>query len=912
VPFARGAVKDLARLSVAVDGKKTAAQFGMLAPWDDGSVRWALVTFAADVPAGGAAEILIRDDDKAAKPASPVRVEDGAEAVTVSTGPMRFRVGRKAADLFKSLEVDGKPVLTEAGKGLVLYTEKGEAVEAGAPSEVVVEESGPVRAVVRARGSFPGVHNGQLGYTVRLSAHAGGKALHVRMWLENNGAHGYQVAPEWFHFDGLALELGLGLGAPVEAACEGASAAGKFKVYQKCPAAKWANFAYAITAEGKELAKGARTDGVVALSGPNGKLTAAVRHFWQNYEKSIELDGEALRLWLWPREAQWPRPEPLGGGGEALLKNAAITRPGLNALPGGVHKGHELVLDFSGRPAAVTGAELSAPLAAANPEYVAATEAANALFAPASVVCGHEELDWKLRFQLNMAGNLVDRDSPKGLPFARTAGAEKGAVWFGWMDFGDVCSPWGGWYGGACTPRHLHHDWVWSVLVQYLRTGDRALLDLGTEMARHQMDIDQNWSDRDHAKSRFLMRGGGSPSEVHSGGGNDGAGAAPAPDQNWLSGVVLYYQLTGDPKARECALRNYQGMEARAVKWLRSEQSDDIYLYGSFLTMRNLMSLYAMTGEKKYLDDVGTMLSGHLLPRFVKCGPFLFEPRLELRGQEYHRLGEQFCYGLLTLGEYHYRTGDPQVGKVLAEACVAEFPETYFEAPLFLSDLYGYVGIMRGDAALAERGMDSFADAFPESRRPALFLPGEMDWTARATGRLRAGSLLQYVAWKGRTSGRWTPAEAAAAGLIIAPPERLPGATDADLAAREDGSLELDAKAFALKDCDVKELAGALDGKAVLLRQFTSAATRDVPLKAGDYELVLQCFAPGEGRDAFYVFVDNVRTRVGPDKYRAIVPSKAVPFTVARDKTVTIRFTASEKNSMSVDRVVIRPVKRAQ
>jgi hypothetical protein len=188
------------------------------------------------------------------------------------------------------------------------------------------------------------------------------------------------------------------------------------------------------------------------------------------------------------------------------------------------------------------------------------------------------------------------------------------------------------------------------------------------------------------------MRGGGSPSEVHSGGGEGGVGAEPDPGQNWLSGVVLYYQLTGDPKARECALRNYQGIEARAVKWLRTEQSDDIYLYGSFLTMKNLMSLHSMTGEKKYLDDVGTMLSGHLLPRFVKCGPFLFEPRLEIRGQEYHRLGEQFCYGILTLGEYHHRTGDPRVGKVLAEACVAEFPETYFEAPLFLSDLYAYVG----------------------------------------------------------------------------------------------------------------------------------------------------------------------------------------------------------------------------
>ena len=911
VPFAKGVVKDLSKLSVAVNGKGTAAQFQSLAPWDDGSVRWALMTLAVDLPVGGTAEVLIRDRGKIAAPAAPVKVEDGAEAVKVSTGPMQFKVGKKTGDLFKSLEVDGKPLLTEAGRGLVLYTEKGEAVEAGVPAEVAVEEAGPVRAVVRVRGIFPGVHNGLLDYTVRLTAYAGGKALHVRMWLENNGAHGYKAAPEWFHFDGLAVELGLGFGAPVEASCEGATGTGKFKVYQKCPAAKWANFAYTVTGEGKELAKGARTDGVVALSGPGGKLTAAIRHFWQNYEKSIELDGEVLKLWLWPREAQWPRPEPLGGSGEGLLKNGAITRAGFNALPGGVHKGHEWVLDFSGRPAAVTGAELSAPLVAVNPEYAASTEAANALFAPASVVSGHEELDWKIRFQQNMAYNLVDRDSPGGLMFARSTGAEKGSVWFGWMDFGDICSPWGGWYGGAVTPRHLHHDWVRTVLLQYLRTGERAFLDLGTEMTRHQMEIDQNWSDRDHASVRFLMRGEASPSEVHTGGGNDGVGAMPGPEQNWISGIVLYYLLTGDPKARECALRNYQGIQDRTIRRLKAGPSDDIYLYGSFLTLRNLLSLHSMTGEKQYLDDIGAVLSGHLLPRFTKCGPFLFEPRLEIRGQEYHRLGEQFCYGLLALGEYHYRTGDPRVGKVLAEACAAEFPETYFEAPLFLSDLYGYVGIVRGDAGLAERGMDSFADAFPESRKPALFHPGELDWTALAAARLRAGSLLQYIAWKGRTSGRWSPAEVAARGLIIAPPARLPEATDADLTPNEDGTLVLDAKAFALKDCDVQELTGALGGKAVLLRQYTSAATREVPLKTGNYELVLHCYAPGEGRDAFYVFVDGARTRIGPDNWRAVLPTKPVPFTVTRDKTVTVQFTASEKNGMSVDRVVIRPVKKA-
>ena len=42
VPFARGAVKDLAGLSVTADGKPVPAQFAKLATWEDGSIRWVL------------------------------------------------------------------------------------------------------------------------------------------------------------------------------------------------------------------------------------------------------------------------------------------------------------------------------------------------------------------------------------------------------------------------------------------------------------------------------------------------------------------------------------------------------------------------------------------------------------------------------------------------------------------------------------------------------------------------------------------------------------------------------------------------------------------------------------------------------------------------------------------------------
>jgi hypothetical protein len=42
VPFAKGVLKDVGKLSASVGGKKVPAQFIAICPWDDGSVRWAL------------------------------------------------------------------------------------------------------------------------------------------------------------------------------------------------------------------------------------------------------------------------------------------------------------------------------------------------------------------------------------------------------------------------------------------------------------------------------------------------------------------------------------------------------------------------------------------------------------------------------------------------------------------------------------------------------------------------------------------------------------------------------------------------------------------------------------------------------------------------------------------------------
>jgi hypothetical protein len=608
----------------------------------------------------------------------------------------------------------------------------------------VVEQAGPMRAVISMRGRFPDVHKGLIGYTARITVYAGGKTVNLRVWLENDGAHGYKKPSEWFHFDGLAVEFGLELGGPITAACEGVSAEGAFRVRQACQGQNWSGLNYTIASGKNELAKGKRTDGVVALSGADGKLTVAVRHFWQNYEKTIALEGDKLNLWLWPTDAQWPR-------FRNYYKPPPFTQFTLYALPGGVHKSHEMILDFSGRTATESHTELTAPLMAVDPAYFASTEAANALFAPVDTKSDDDELNWKLRFWNNMAFNIIDPESKDGLIHAETAGARPGSVWFGWMDFGDICSPWGGNYGGSVTPRHLHHDWIWVVLLQYLRTGDPAYLERGLTMARHQMDIDFSWSDRDAAPYSHLFRHDRGSSDIHS---YWNSHTMPQAEKNWLSGMALYYLLTGDPKARECALRNYEGLKRGWINPVKAKPSPYHSLPASLLTIRNLLALHAITGEAKYMGDIKSIFNSHIVPREKEWGPHLFDPRGELRGQEHHQLANQYCFGVATLCEMHYRTGDKKLDALLKAGAAKPFTNTFYEAPLYLSDLYAYVGYRQGNKQLIEKGMDGFIDNFPESQKPPLFLPGMNEWTSHTARVLQTGHVLQWVFWKRGLEGK--------------------------------------------------------------------------------------------------------------------------------------------------------------
>ena len=110
VPLPQGAVKSAADLVLLSGGKAIPAEVRPIVKWPDGSIRWVHLYFAADCPANGQATVALATGP-AAVAASRLVVQDGANAVTVNTGPLKFVVRKKGFNLIDSAEIDGQPVI---------------------------------------------------------------------------------------------------------------------------------------------------------------------------------------------------------------------------------------------------------------------------------------------------------------------------------------------------------------------------------------------------------------------------------------------------------------------------------------------------------------------------------------------------------------------------------------------------------------------------------------------------------------------------------------------------------------------------------------------------------------------------------------------------------------------------------
>ncbi len=692
VPLAEGACEDVATLRIRSNGDVLPAQFKVQSRWPDESIKWVLCTFPVSVEANEAAKVTLTDGDGPALP-SRLTVQTVNDTIQVETGPLTAQINTQQFRILDEVAVGDRVVLRQGDTdGAVLVGTDGQMINAAdlEPEEVVIEESGPRRACIMARGRFKEamVLDGEemIRWTCRLYFHEGSDRVRVHFTLGNDGAQGANMPRrEYFQFQELRLDFGLALGDALKAAAVEAQADiegdAVFRIRQKGGYPEDGIFTARLN-DRELVSSDARSKGVLALAGDRGELTVAIREFWQNYPKEYAASANRLSINLWPEFAGYP-------------ENRDVYN-----LCGGKQKTHEITLSFAPDKQEAVEAlakSINQPLMAlASPKYYADSGALG-LFSPAGVETGNEDLDGVIR-------RYDDRQ--RGVPAGLTSAAEnrRHGVYYNWMNWGDL--------NWVCGSASLHYDWTLVMLANWLRTGQRDFFDWGYSMARHQHDIDLPRSERDRIAYRFLS----AYEKETSGSGQTGWHISTNPrrmlptcSHHWIQGQALYAALTGDPEAwTSVRLSGAEGVRNRmfgAHNLDERKRAGQARSYG--WAIECLLAVYAFTGDESCLEDAKTIFENSLW--------YIFTERRDRSGD----MGGPVQTGYLTrpLIDYHWYTGDERALELMKAITdhSAEW-EGRFEEMMYV-DTAAYLYYQTGDEAYLERARDLLENALL-GRRP--------------------------------------------------------------------------------------------------------------------------------------------------------------------------------------------------
>ena len=348
----RGQVRNVNQLALSdADGVSMPVQNWATAYWPDGSVKWSAHALPADPRPRAGYRI---GAGRPAMPDAPVLVRERPDAIEIVSGPLRWEIGRSGRALIRTAQDADRTILRDVAlAGAVRAGDpEGENVPIESVIErAVVEQKGPVRAVVRIEGTHRSEGRSLLPFTVRLYAYSGSRGLRI--------VHSFvhDIDPSQLFISGLVIEVGVpmrgalhdrhvrvatgdqsmfveavrpltGLRRDPGAAFREAQVAGRAtppvsemrapvgQLLERIPA--WGDFTLAQlsangftldkrTSEGHawvEAAQGSRAPGLAYVGSPEGGAAIAARYFWQRHPTQLDIrnaasDEARLTAWLW-------------------------------------------------------------------------------------------------------------------------------------------------------------------------------------------------------------------------------------------------------------------------------------------------------------------------------------------------------------------------------------------------------------------------------------------------------------------------------------------------------------------------------------------------------------------------------------------------------------------------------------
>lgn len=723
-------------------GKAVPAQISVAARWKGVAtdttkpIKWLFVRFQADTPASGKSGYVLKTASTASVAGQAIEIQNGAQEFKVNTGKAVFTISKTRFNLLESVLIDddgaGVPdaqVMMQNGQGgLQLKDAQGKLFTTNlhAPEEMVIEESGPLHAVLRIRGVFkaadgkyfapslknPASHprfsqpypNSFFHYNCRIHFYAGKSYVRVFLTIENNGAHGRSNPEQKFapiqavYFDSLEMVLKTPASGTRSIQTHDSQArlasADSFALYQDWKEnlqdslrstlePRFKDGIYYTTAKnGSSLTSGKMNPGWLDTSDGNLGITFAMRHFWQNFPKKLTATTSELRIGFWPSEGYYPycRSADFPESALDMYARAAGRDAGLYLFDSGKHKTFELLLDFHSNAVAEEPQALSAMLehpgvAHAQPSWYASTKALG-MIASQGVGSSDPVIREALaRFEKIQLANVDESASSNGwtIDKLKTADVPRGTYdkqsrYFGWMNFGDLL-----W--DVQIPTGSHYDWNYSFLLHFLRTGNLKFYTSAVPMAKHRYDIDQYHGQRTDTNGEdfWINHMAFYEKDAHS----DPSiatymtSAVSKHSHTWNGGLILYYLLTGDRKAWEAAVENGEAALRWYTKMAAAPSCAASETRLETWPMLNLVNLYRVSGDKKYLTVARNIAVNRLLYREQSAGgQGLFGSGESCGSIDATRQSNtMYSYALDPMVQIHYEmaaAGDPDEAKIKA------------------------------------------------------------------------------------------------------------------------------------------------------------------------------------------------------------------------------------------------------
>ena len=368
VPFPRGSVaKTQTFRLLAPGGIALPLQSWPLAYWPEGSVKFAGFATVAEAGMSGALRLEPGPQANAAGPR--VNVQQSAGAIDVDTGALQCSIPRQGANFIGPMKVEGREV-ARSGRLVCTLEDRSTAGVVRYPGftsevrTVTLEQSGPVRAVVKIEGvhqedTAAGAAREWLPFVVRLYFYAGQtqvRLVHTIVFdgdQEKDFIHGLgvsfavpmtdEVHNRHVRFSGDADGI---WAEPVQPATgrRALMLPGGGNAFANQMAGKRLPDKSAFNAAGQKLltdwavwdsyklvqpaadgffirkrtnprscwldaAGGKRSSGFAFAGGVSGGLGLCVKNMWQSFPASLEIDGAAgetaeVRAWLWSPDAE--------------------------------------------------------------------------------------------------------------------------------------------------------------------------------------------------------------------------------------------------------------------------------------------------------------------------------------------------------------------------------------------------------------------------------------------------------------------------------------------------------------------------------------------------------------------------------------------------------------------------------